>query len=278
MTVTAQASQQAQALEVTGKMAAVPALAAPILELLKAAGDDPGKLAALTARALEQVKGELPVVASGAKPADWSLSGISADRILKEFAAIPATEAKLAAHRAISFSLTLPPNLPAAAVLIELLNLDEAVELLKDFLQNNRLTFPESAPAVSRATFFPLSNWKSRSMQDAGFKAAGLNGFADDIQATLICAALVRKATDAGIDPMKGSVGWDKAAAAQLKPEELDLLAKLRDGEVRISSGFLSIDELGRLHYYSSYYYECMRNYDAHSWAAGAAPAAKLKK
>ena len=224
MTVTAQAAQQA--LAVAGKIAVVPELAAPILELLKAAGDDPGKLAALTARVLEQVKGELPVAASRAKPA---AGAISADQILKGFSATPATEAKLASHKALILSLTLPGKQSVRAVLTELLGRDQAKQLLKDRCDNTNAKLGRIAPSQNGATFFPKSNRKSRSTQDADFKAAGLSGFADDLQATLVCAALVRRARDAGIDLTKPREEWDVTATAKLKPEAPGPKAKLEE-------------------------------------------------
>ena len=165
---------------------------------------------------------------------------ITAEQILKGFSVSLATDPKLAAHAAVKLSLKLPANQPIAFVLSELLGADDAALLIADW-RDRGITFNDNAPSESDATFFPSSNNKTRLTQKADFKAAGLRGMADDLQATLICAVLVRKARDAGIDPTKPSKEWNKTAAANLNPQELGLLIKLRDGLVRTCFGALGV-------------------------------------
>ena len=60
-------TQQQKALELTGAISANPALASPLLQLLKEAGNDPTKLEALTSAALAGIKEQLPPVAPAPK-------------------------------------------------------------------------------------------------------------------------------------------------------------------------------------------------------------------
>ena len=119
------------------------------------------------------------------------------------FSVAACLEPKLKKHEASMFSLMLPEGLTTEAVLKALLKPGEAEQLLKDWHDNAGVALSETASSRNDLIFFPKSNNKSRSTQNADFKAAGLSGFADDLQATLVCVALVRKARDAGIDLTK---------------------------------------------------------------------------
>ena len=179
------------------------------------------------------------------------------------------SEPELLAHGAIRFELRLPAGRDVREVLSELLGAEDAEKLIADWAAE-RVTISGLVPETSVAVFFPNSNSKTRENQEADFKRAGLAGFADDVEATLVCAALVQKARDAGIDLRQCGSEWQ--ATDKLSNQELDLLTKLRDGLVRTSSGALGVDDNGRLraNYYCDYGYP-------YYWAAGAAPAAESK-
>ena len=191
----------------------------------------------------------------------------------------PDSRTGIAAHPAVCFDLQLPPGQSVAAFLQEQLGAADVQQLKEDWAARG-VNLDYDAPLRSQAILFLDSNSKARNRQYAprgaqttqeeDFKSAALEGFANDVQMTLICAALVKKARDAGIDLTKNSEDWDVAATGKLKPEELDLLAKLRDGLVRTSSGALGVDDDGRLRAFF-YYAGGVPGY----WAAGAAPAAE---
>lgn len=85
--------------------------------------------------------------------------------------------------------------------------------------------------------------------QEDDFKGVGLE-FADDMQATIVCAILVKKARDAGLDLKEEAYSWEEkqsAAVNLLNESELELLTNLKDGVVRTRSGALDIDDLGCL-------------------------------
>ena len=70
------------------------------------------------------------------------------------------------------------------------------------------------------------------------------------MEATLICAALVKKAENAGLALADSADSWDRSDfvdTGKLKGEEFDLLVKLRDGAVRTRSGALFVHAYGRL-------------------------------
>ena len=141
-------------------------------------------------------------------------------------------------HPAVDFHVTLSRPESAREVLKALLG-DDADVLISDW--GDRLNLDQVAPVTSTVTLFLDSNNKARNRdyanrgdkttQEEDFKSAGL-AFGNDLQATIICAALVNKA--------KGS---DKLSAG-----ETDLLSKLRPGGVvRVSSGSLAVWADGRL-------------------------------
>jgi hypothetical protein len=176
----------------------------------------------------------------------------------------------VAAYPAIRFDLALSAGQPVAAFLKEQLGEPGAQTLINDWAELG-VSIDGNAPLQNQAILVLDSNNKARARQtdrhanttqEEDLKGAGLR-VADDIQATIICAALVRKAIDAGLD--RSSTGtWGRS---KLSEQELDLLTKLRDGAVRTSSGALVVNGRGclRAAFYSPYDYPS-------SWVVGAAP------
>lgn len=161
------------------------------------------------------------------------------------FTATPCSEPKLLAHGAIRYELRFPAGRDVQEVLSELLGPEDSKQLIAAWGgMNVQICGP--VPEMSVAVFFPNSNGKDRKTQKADFKRAGLVMFADDVEMTLVCAALVQKARDAGIDLIR----WQ--GTDTLSNEELVLLSKLRDGAIRTRSGalFLNPDGLSVDNYY----------------------------
>lgn len=181
------------------------------------------------------------------------------------------TRSGVAPHPAINFSVAVNSDVVAAAHLRELLG-EDATVLMSDW--EDQIDFTTNAPESNKATLLIDSNNKNRQTQGEDFKASGLE-FADDLQATIVCATLVKKAKDAGLDLSKGASSWKEnqsEAISQLNEAELDLLTKLRNGVVRSRSGALGVYDDGRLrvnrYLGGSYPYR---------WAFGASPSAESK-
>ena len=177
------------------------------------------------------------------------------------------SEPELLARAAIRFALRLPAGRDVREVLSELLGAEQGERLIAAWAERG-VTINGPVPEVCGFVFFPSSNNRTRARQDADFERAGLAGLADDLEATLVCAALVQKARDAGIDLSDSSVNWP--STAKLADEELDLLTKLRHGMVRTLSGALCVQSGGWLH---AHYSHILGFPDF--WAAGAARAAE---
>ena len=190
------------------------------------------------------------------------------------------SRSRLDVHPAIDFSVTLDPKIVAADHLRELLGEEDAKVVMSDW--GNRIDFTKNVSGSNKAALFIDSNNKARNRdfaakgasttQEEDFKASGLE-FADDLQATIICATLVKKAKDAGLDLSEDASSWKNdqpEALSQLNEAELDLLTKLRDGVVRSRSGALDVDDDGRLraNYVNDYGF-------AHRWAFGGVPSAE---
>lgn len=181
------------------------------------------------------------------------------------------TRPGVAPHPAINFSVAVNSNVGAAAHLRELLG-EDATVLMSDW--GGRIDFTKNAPDSNKATLLIDSNNKSCTTQGEDFKTLGLE-FADDLQATIVCATLVKKAKDAGLDLSKDASSWKEnqsEAISQLNEAELDLLTKLRDDVVRSRSGALHVDGYGRLR--AGYYFD--DSYPSY-WAFGASPSAESK-
>lgn len=159
-------------------------------------------------------------------------------------------------HKAIEFNVTVNSRVMASVLLEELLGNDAAV-LISDW--GNHVNFDQQAATDNKVVLFTKSNNKARNTkyaetgdkttQQDDFKAAGLQ-FADDLQATIVCATLVKKAKEVGLDLSKAASTWQSQqweALGKLHPLEVDLLAKLKDGVVRTSSGALIVSDIGRL-------------------------------
>lgn len=179
------------------------------------------------------------------------------------------TRSGVAPHPAINFSVAVNSDVVAAAHLRELLG-EDATVLMSDW--GNRIDFTKNVPDSNKATLFKYSNNKNPTTQGEDFKASGLE-FADDLQATIVCATLVKKAKDAGLDLSKDASSWKEnqsEAISQLNEAELDLLTKLRDGLVRSRSGALYVRDFGRLRANDDYDYSY-----PNLWAFGASPSAE---
>ncbi len=159
---------------------------------------------------------------------------------------------------AIKFELPLSTQQGARVLLQGLLGAEDSVTLMRDW--GSRIDFDQMAPSQNEAILFNDSNSKARNReyaasdatttQEEDLKAAGLGGFADDLQATIVCAALVRKAKDAGLILSEPADSWRKdqsEVVKKLSDQELDLLTKLRNGVVRTLSGALIVLDDGRL-------------------------------
>jgi hypothetical protein len=179
------------------------------------------------------------------QPADREPTAVLGRQVAGVLQAIPLTypgnRPGIAAHPAIRFDLQLPPGQSIAAFLREQLARRGAKQLIEDWAARG-VNLNCDAPSRNRAILFLDSNNKARNReyaapdanttQEEDLKGAGLAGFADDIQATLISAALVRKARDPGCAP---------------SASESALLTKLRDGIIRTRYGALLINGAGRL-------------------------------
>jgi len=183
------------------------------------------------------------------------------------------TRSGVAPHPAINFSVAVNSDVVAAALLKELLG-EDATVLMSDW--GNLIDFTKNAPDSNKATLLIDSNNKNRTTQGEDFKASGLE-FADDLQATIVYATLVKKAKDAGLDLRDAASSWKNSwkanqleAIRKLSSEELDLLTKLRDGIVRTRSRALYVDYNGRLRviHYDDQGYPAL-------WALGASPSAE---
>ena len=187
-------------------------------------------------------------------------------------------------HQGIDFTASLKLPCGARDLLVAHLGKAGADLLISDW--SGRVSFDNTVmvPKTNQAVLFVDSNNKARNRkyaesgakttQEEDFRAAGLE-FADDLQATIICATLVGKAKHIGLDISKEASSWkEKQAAAvnQLSEAEFELLSKLRDGEVRSRSGALRVDVTGRLR---------ASGFDGYSfsfcWAFGGGSPAELK-
>jgi hypothetical protein len=174
-------------------------------------------------------------------------------------------------HEAIDFNVTVNSREQARVLLVELLG-NDATMLISDW--GNRVNFDQETPTNNKVVLFTESNNKVRNSQHDDFKAAGLQ-FADDLQATIVCATLVNKAKEVGLNLSKAASTWhnqQSAALEKLSPSEVDLLTKLRDGVVRTSSGALNVFDGGRLR--AELFYD--RGY-AFAWGLGCAAPAESK-
>ena len=170
-------------------------------------------------------------------------------------------------HEAIVVTVTEPRQIKVSDLLVELLGEADAAALIAQW--GDRVDFSEDAPTSNSVVLFLDSNNKRRTTQEEDFKGAGLT-FADDIQATIVCAVLVKKARDAGLDLSKDASTWEQdqsAALSRLDPLQIDLLSKLHVGYVRSCSGALRVDGNGRLRAYDL----DDRGY-ANIWAFGGVP------
>ncbi|MCB0334462.1 MAG: hypothetical protein KDD55_13245 [Bdellovibrionales bacterium] len=168
------------------------------------------------------------------------------------------------AHPAIRFELEFNTEWNGKSALRALLGTDAGV-LLKEW--GERVDFDTTIPPVCQAILFTQSNSKSRDRtfahpgevrtQDEDFQHAfseAINDghrfrFADDLQATFVCAAVLSKARSRGglLDqPVEQSLISGRPPKG-ISREEWALLSRLRKGLVRTANGGLRIDEYSRL-------------------------------
>lgn len=167
-------------------------------------------------------------------------------------------------HPAITITLPLSTHQSSSAVLRELIG-ESSDRLLLDWGDNVDAT---TSPAFkSQMVVFLHSNNTARNRdvivdetkttQEEDFMNARSRSaehgliFADDLQATLICATLLRKAESVGI-PLRGEGrnSWDSAEIVgngRLNKEEFEVLQRLRDGALRTASGSLYLHPDGDL-------------------------------
>lgn len=105
-------------------------------------------------------------------------------------------------------------------------------------------------PEKNSPILFLNSNSKTRETQALHFREAKLK-FADDIEATIYCAALVKKAMYYGLDFREGSNNWHNEkgfdVVKHLTTEEKYVLKILRDGVIRTENGSLDMNFQGPL-------------------------------
>ena len=164
----------------------------------------------------------------------------------------------VAPHPALNFSVIEEREISAADLLKELLGEEDADFLIKEL--RHYFDSTKCAPGSNKVAFFLDSDKKARDKKSKGllerttqekdFQASGLE-FADDLQAIIVCATLVKKAKDAGLDLTKGLLYWkndQSEAVSKLNEMELVLLGALSTGAVRSRSLDISIQADGRLH------------------------------
>lgn len=89
------------------------------------------------------------------------------------------------------------------------------------------------------------------SSQSKYFQSLGLF-FADDLEATIVCAALVNRAKTQGVDFSLKASTWENEGNTKFTKNELEFLKVLRNGLVRTSRGSLQIADDGWLHRHES--------------------------
>lgn len=167
-------------------------------------------------------------------------------------------------HPAITITLPLSTHQSSSAVLRELIG-ESSEQLLLDWGDNVDAT--TSPPLKSEVVLFLHSNNIARNRdviidevkttQEEDFinarSRSAENGliFADDLQATLICATLLRKAESVGI-PLRGEArnSWESGEIVghgKLSKEEFEVLQRLRHGALRTASGSLYLHPDGVL-------------------------------
>lgn len=166
----------------------------------------------------------------------------------------------VAPHPAIQFWVQVHQNVAASVYLRGVLGQDSSLVINE---WGARLDFTKCVPRFNVATLLLDSHSKPRNRDHAqrdekatqqdDLSALGFT-WADDLQATVVCATLVSRAKEAGLDLSENaSVFANCAGAGHLPKPEIDLLSTLRRGFVRTYSGALSIDDRGRLRAHSNY-------------------------
>ncbi len=227
-----------------------PALASPLLRALEAAGDNPEGVAAIVDAGIEALIAAGGVLPVPSLPISATREKYSDNR--KGFAP----------HDAMVFAVTLDREISVRNLLIEQSGQVDAELLMSDW--GNRIDFEAMAPGESQAILLldskniaynrNCAEAGARTTQQEDLEAAGLV-FGDDVQATIVCTALVKKANE---------------AVARLTGEERDLLTKLKTGVIRPRSGFLYVHDDGRLR---ADYFDGHRLADC--WAFGGRPPAE---
>lgn len=151
-----------------------------------------------------------------------------------------------AKHRsAIRFELQPPEEISASSLLKKLPGIESSG--LAGRWDRRSARFAENAPSPSVAILVTNPAGLSHREQEKALKEAGLGGFASVVQATLISAAAVAKASIAGLWLGSDVKEWDEdlfLSSGSLTVSELTLLKALREGGVRVKTGVLGIDNV----------------------------------
>lgn len=200
----------------------------------------------VTSRSLPEGSGDLSAESLAPKPSDARGPVSATDIIIKgQHATYPDDREGFAPHKAVDFEVELNPTSTATVseVLVELLGEADAKHLMKELNTNvpTTIDFDRVAPTSNKVTLFLDSNNKAtdyrnseegdKTSQEEDFEAAGLR-FAPDVSATIVCAAAVSKAKEAGVNLAVDDDTWKaNALDTQTKVgEEVHiLLSKLKE-------------------------------------------------
>lgn len=164
-------------------------------------------------------------------------------------------------HLAIHYKVELGEDVTGSAndLLNNLLGSSAGEKLYQDLRYATDFRVPP--PRVSEVVLFNDSNNKPKKgdgdTQESDFKSRGLR-FADDLQGVIVCATLVRRAEDAGLNLCRNSSYWQESQSGtldQFTASEQLLLFKLRDGGVRTNSHTIGINASGILSKIPQIYY-----------------------
>ena len=185
----------------------------------------------------------------------------------------------VAEHNAVDYKLVVNEAFTAKKLLKSLLGKENFEKLFQEWKECQNLDFNKIVCGRINVILFTDSNNKAKNLdyvsghprtQEEDFNKAGLE-FADDLDSLVLCAVLIKKARRIGLDLSKEVDKWDRGFLLQsnkFNQEELDLLAKLRNGSVQSRSlGFFIDCDKGCF---------CIKDFckyaDNSTWALGALP------
>lgn len=238
-----QAVQITAVKRLTDAIEAIPGFAGPLMELLGKAqsGLADADLALVT---LGKIKAALPIVLSGGITlVSWAGGYVDSRNLL-------------ALQGGLDFTVRVKSPLSPNEFLRQLLGASDAQEILSAWKSKNSL-IDADAPETCRVVLFTNSNNKTLDVQKEDLEAANFT-LADDLQATIICATVVKKALDLNLDLSSESQLWEGKSANiltelqvagpdALNDREYYLLSTLHEGVIRTRSGALTLYENGKL-------------------------------